>query len=151
MHDNNRFNCHSTWNPLPLFPLAPFLALHHGLSFLFFFSFFASIPQFSFPSSPLYCIPIVTSQRVTEISSLDFPKEEIFREVLGWADGPNPADEWVSRGKIVKAHPVFGAGKKAKDPIFGLAMGGGSQTSDDNFRSPYHAEIEDGIFPGFTD
>ncbi|XP_028074342.1 uncharacterized protein LOC114276720 isoform X4 [Camellia sinensis] len=34
----------------------------------------------------------------------------------------------------VKAHPVFGAGKKAKDPIFGLAMGGGSQTSDDNFR-----------------
>ncbi|KAI8015479.1 Haloalkane dehalogenase [Camellia lanceoleosa] len=51
-----------------------------------------------------------------------------------YSDGPNPADEWVSRGKIVKAHPVFGAGKKAKDPIFGLAMGGGSQTSDDNFR-----------------
>ncbi|CAL5388166.1 unnamed protein product [Camellia sinensis] len=50
-----------------------------------------------------------------------------------YSDGPNPADEWVSRGKIVKAHPVFGAGKKAKDPIFGLAMGGGSQTSDDNF------------------
>ncbi|KAH7838923.1 hypothetical protein Vadar_032770 [Vaccinium darrowii] len=51
-----------------------------------------------------------------------------------YSDGPNPADEWFKRGKIVKAHPVFGSGNKAKDPIFGLTMGGGSQASTDVFR-----------------
>ncbi|XAR60873.1 Haloalkane dehalogenase [Bertholletia excelsa] len=51
-----------------------------------------------------------------------------------YSDEPNPADEWFKIGKIVKAHPVFGSGKKAKDPIFGLTMGSGSQASDDVFR-----------------
>ncbi|KAI8523361.1 hypothetical protein RHMOL_Rhmol13G0067300 [Rhododendron molle] len=51
-----------------------------------------------------------------------------------YSDGPNPADEWFKRGKIVKAHPVVGSGNKAKDPIFGLTMGGGSQASNDVFR-----------------
>ncbi|XP_059626299.1 uncharacterized protein LOC132269212 [Cornus florida] len=51
-----------------------------------------------------------------------------------YSDGPNPADEWFKKGKIVKAHPVFGSGDKAKDPIFGLTMGGGSQASTDVFR-----------------
>lgn len=34
----------------------------------------------------------------------------------------------------MKAHPVGGTGEKAKDPIFGLAMGGASQASADLFR-----------------
>nr|XP_009775314.1 PREDICTED: epoxide hydrolase 3 isoform X2 [Nicotiana sylvestris] len=34
----------------------------------------------------------------------------------------------------VKAHPVSGTGEKAKDPLFGLTMGGGSQASSDLFR-----------------
>ncbi|KAA8543584.1 hypothetical protein F0562_021670 [Nyssa sinensis] len=51
-----------------------------------------------------------------------------------YSDGPNPADEWFKKGKIVKALPIFGSGKKAKDPIFGLTMGGGSQVSTDIFR-----------------
>lgn len=51
-----------------------------------------------------------------------------------YSDEPNPADEWFKKGKIVKAHPVGGTGEKAKDPIFGLAMGVGSQASSDLFR-----------------
>lgn len=34
----------------------------------------------------------------------------------------------------MKAHPVYGTGEKAKDPIFGLTMGGSSQSSTDVFR-----------------
>ena len=34
----------------------------------------------------------------------------------------------------VKAHSIMGAGEKAKDPIFGLTMGGGSQATGDLFR-----------------
>ncbi|XP_017237389.1 uncharacterized protein LOC108210562 isoform X2 [Daucus carota subsp. sativus] len=49
-------------------------------------------------------------------------------------DGDSPADEWFKQGKYVKAHPVSGTGEKAKDPIFGLAMGGSSQASVDLFR-----------------
>lgn len=44
------------------------------------------------------------------------------------------ADEWYSKGRIVKAYPVEGGLEKAKDPLFGLPMGEGSQTSDDFFR-----------------
>ncbi|CAK9139443.1 unnamed protein product [Ilex paraguariensis] len=51
-----------------------------------------------------------------------------------YSDEPSPADEWFKKGKIVKAHPVFGSGEKAKDPFFGLTMGGSSQASDDLFR-----------------
>ncbi|XP_037496084.1 uncharacterized protein LOC105643929 isoform X3 [Jatropha curcas] len=51
-----------------------------------------------------------------------------------YSDEPSPADEWFKQGKIVKAHPVMGSGGKAKDPIFGLKMGAGSQASDDVFR-----------------
>nr|XP_043618989.1 cis-3-alkyl-4-alkyloxetan-2-one decarboxylase [Erigeron canadensis] len=51
-----------------------------------------------------------------------------------YSDGPNPADEWFKQGKYMKAHPVYGAGEKAKDPIFGLTMGGSSQASTDVFR-----------------
>ncbi|KAL5562248.1 hypothetical protein UlMin_031995 [Ulmus minor] len=51
-----------------------------------------------------------------------------------YSDGPSPSDEWFKQGKIVKAHPVAGSGGKAKDPIFGLAMGGDSQTEPDVFR-----------------
>lgn len=34
----------------------------------------------------------------------------------------------------MRAHQVLGSGEKAKDPIFGLAMGGSSQASVDLFR-----------------
>ncbi|KAK6937934.1 Alpha/beta hydrolase fold-1 [Dillenia turbinata] len=51
-----------------------------------------------------------------------------------YADEPTPADEWFKQGKFVKAHPVGGSGEKAKDPIFGLTMGAGSQASADLFR-----------------
>lgn len=34
----------------------------------------------------------------------------------------------------IKAHPVYSNKGKAKDPIFGLTMGAGSQCSDDVFR-----------------
>ncbi|KAL3517901.1 hypothetical protein ACH5RR_020490 [Cinchona calisaya] len=51
-----------------------------------------------------------------------------------YSDEPSPADEWFKQGKIVKAHTVGGTGEKAKDPIFGLTMGGGSQASADIFR-----------------
>lgn len=37
----------------------------------------------------------------------------------------------------MKAHPVLGSGGKAKDPIFGLKMGAGSQASDDVFRCKF--------------
>lgn len=51
-----------------------------------------------------------------------------------YSDGPSPSDDWFRKGNIVKAHPVGGTGEKAKDPIFGLAMGGASQASADLFR-----------------
>ncbi|XP_047938772.1 cis-3-alkyl-4-alkyloxetan-2-one decarboxylase [Salvia hispanica] len=51
-----------------------------------------------------------------------------------YSDEPSPADAWFKQGKIVKAHPVGGTGEKAKDPIFGLAMAGSSQSSTDLFR-----------------
>ncbi|KAK3003313.1 hypothetical protein RJ639_018335, partial [Escallonia herrerae] len=51
-----------------------------------------------------------------------------------YSDGNNPADEWFKKGNILKAHPVCGTGGKAKDPIFGLTMGGSSQASTDVFR-----------------
>ncbi|KAF3434950.1 hypothetical protein FNV43_RR22037 [Rhamnella rubrinervis] len=51
-----------------------------------------------------------------------------------YSDGPSPSDEWFKQGKMVKAHPVVGSGGKAKDPIFGLAMGVGSQAPPDVFR-----------------
>ncbi|TYI00889.1 hypothetical protein ES332_A11G163600v1 [Gossypium tomentosum] len=51
-----------------------------------------------------------------------------------YSDGPNPSDEWFKQGKFVKAYPVGGTGEKAKDPIFGLTMGTGSQASGDVFR-----------------
>ncbi|XP_031123427.1 uncharacterized protein LOC116026116 [Ipomoea triloba] len=51
-----------------------------------------------------------------------------------YSDEPSPADEWFKQGRIVKAHPVNGSGEKAKDPIFGLTMGAGSQSSSDLFR-----------------
>ncbi|KAL8531404.1 hypothetical protein ACS0TY_008134 [Phlomoides rotata] len=51
-----------------------------------------------------------------------------------YSDEPSPADEWLKQGKFVKAHPVGGTGEKAKDPIFGLAMGASSQASTDLFR-----------------
>ncbi|XP_050206901.1 uncharacterized protein LOC126656381 [Mercurialis annua] len=50
-----------------------------------------------------------------------------------YSDEPSPADEWFKQGKFVKAHPV-NSGEKAKDPIFGLKMGSGSQSSNDVFR-----------------
>lgn len=51
-----------------------------------------------------------------------------------YSDEPSPADEWFNKGKFVKAYPVSGTGEKAKDPIFGLTMGGSSQASSDLFR-----------------
>lgn len=75
----------------------------------------------------------------------------------------------------MKAHPVVGSGGKAKDPIFGLAMGVSSQAPPDVFRyfeimlrrillgmfflnviilvvlDLWYAEIEIGLFAGFTD
>ncbi|PON75146.1 Alpha/beta hydrolase fold [Parasponia andersonii] len=51
-----------------------------------------------------------------------------------YSDGPSPSDEWFKQGKIVKAHPVIGSVGKAKDPIFGLAMGSTSQVLPDVFR-----------------
>ncbi|XP_042421039.1 cis-3-alkyl-4-alkyloxetan-2-one decarboxylase-like isoform X1 [Zingiber officinale] len=51
-----------------------------------------------------------------------------------YSDGPNRADEWLALGKTVKAHPVYGGKGKAKDPIFGLTLGAGSQSSADVFR-----------------
>ncbi|XP_047312979.1 cis-3-alkyl-4-alkyloxetan-2-one decarboxylase [Impatiens glandulifera] len=51
-----------------------------------------------------------------------------------YSDEPNPADEWFNKGKIVKAYFVSGTGEEAKDPIFGLKMGSGSQASGDIFR-----------------
>ncbi|XP_043711418.1 cis-3-alkyl-4-alkyloxetan-2-one decarboxylase [Telopea speciosissima] len=51
-----------------------------------------------------------------------------------YSDGSSPSDEWFNQGKIVKALPALGTGEKAKDPIFGLTMGVGSQASDDVFR-----------------
>ncbi|KAK1421836.1 hypothetical protein QVD17_24500 [Tagetes erecta] len=51
-----------------------------------------------------------------------------------YSDGPNPADDWFKKGKYMNAHPVYGTGQKAKDPIFGLTMGGSSQASTDVFR-----------------
>ncbi|KAL6011308.1 hypothetical protein ACLOJK_001753 [Asimina triloba] len=51
-----------------------------------------------------------------------------------YSEGPSRSDEWFKQGKIIKAHPVLGGGGKAKDPIFGLTMGSGSQASADVFR-----------------
>ncbi|KAL3652770.1 hypothetical protein CASFOL_002451 [Castilleja foliolosa] len=53
-----------------------------------------------------------------------------------YSDESSPADEWFKQGKFVKAQPVGGTGEKAKDPIFGLAMGGSSQASNDLFSGP---------------
>ncbi|KAL9817252.1 putative haloalkane dehalogenase [Arabidopsis thaliana] len=51
-----------------------------------------------------------------------------------YSDQPSPSDEWLKQGKWVKAHRVGGSGVEAKDPIFGLTMGAGSQASKDLFR-----------------
>ncbi|GAA0156577.1 hypothetical protein Leryth_014331 [Lithospermum erythrorhizon] len=51
-----------------------------------------------------------------------------------YSDEPSPADEWLKKGKYVKAHAVSGTGESAKDPFFGLKMGGGSQASSELFR-----------------
>ncbi|OWM72222.1 hypothetical protein CDL15_Pgr018107 [Punica granatum] len=51
-----------------------------------------------------------------------------------YSDESNPADEWFKQGKMVKAFPILGSKDKAKDPIFGLTMGTGSQTTADVFR-----------------
>ncbi|XP_050365514.1 uncharacterized hydrolase YNR064C [Argentina anserina] len=51
-----------------------------------------------------------------------------------YSDGPSPSDEWFKQGKIVKAYTSLGSGEKAKDPIFGLAMGADSQAAADVFR-----------------
>ncbi|KAJ4867131.1 alpha/beta-Hydrolases superfamily protein [Raphanus sativus] len=51
-----------------------------------------------------------------------------------YSDQPSPSDEWLKRGKWVKAHRVGGSGAEAKDPIFGLTMGSSSQASKDVFR-----------------
>ncbi|KAF5470279.1 hypothetical protein F2P56_010803 [Juglans regia] len=51
-----------------------------------------------------------------------------------YSDGPSRSDEWFKQGKIVRAHRVLGSGEKAKDPIFGLKMGSGSQAPADTFR-----------------
>ncbi|KAI3952932.1 hypothetical protein MKX01_028624 [Papaver californicum] len=51
-----------------------------------------------------------------------------------FGDGSSRSDEWFKRGKYVKAHPVYGTGEKAKDPIFGLTMAGSSQASTVVFR-----------------
>lgn len=51
-----------------------------------------------------------------------------------YSDGPSRSDEWFAQGKVIKAHPVYGGKGKAKDPIFGLTMGAGSQSLDDVFR-----------------
>ncbi|WOL04399.1 hypothetical protein Cni_G13120 [Canna indica] len=51
-----------------------------------------------------------------------------------YSDGPSRSDEWFAQGKMVKAYPVYGGKGKAKDPIFGLTLGSGSQSSSDVFR-----------------
>ncbi|KOM58489.1 hypothetical protein LR48_Vigan11g152300 [Vigna angularis] len=50
-----------------------------------------------------------------------------------YSEGPSPSDEWFKQGKMVKAYSIPGTGEKAKDPIFGLAMGAGSQATGDRF------------------
>ncbi|KAI9120008.1 hypothetical protein K1719_008977 [Acacia pycnantha] len=51
-----------------------------------------------------------------------------------YSEEPSPSDEWFKQGRTVKAHSILGAGEKAKDPIFGLTMGAGSQATGDLFR-----------------
>lgn len=51
-----------------------------------------------------------------------------------YSDGPSPSDEWFKQGKMVRAYSIPGTGEKAKDPIFGLTMGAGSQATGDRFR-----------------
>ncbi|XP_027335449.1 uncharacterized hydrolase YNR064C isoform X4 [Abrus precatorius] len=62
-----------------------------------------------------------------------------------YSDEPSPSDEWFKQGKMVdceftiiwyevNAYSIPGTGEKAKDPIFGLTMGAGSQATGDLFR-----------------
>ncbi|KAI4356271.1 hypothetical protein L6164_000304 [Bauhinia variegata] len=51
-----------------------------------------------------------------------------------YSDEPSPSDEWFKQGKMIKAFSNTGASGKAKDPIFGLTMGAGSQASGELFR-----------------
>ncbi|KAF7825901.1 putative hydrolase isoform X1 [Senna tora] len=51
-----------------------------------------------------------------------------------YSDEPSPSDEWFKQGRMVKAHSILGTGEKAKDPIFGLTMGVGSQATGELFR-----------------
>jgi hypothetical protein len=57
-----------------------------------------------------------------------------------YSDEMGRAEEWYARGKIVNAYPVEGRLEKAKDPLFGLAMGEASQISSDSFRWFYVEE-----------
>ncbi|KMZ66804.1 Hydrolase, alpha/beta fold family protein [Zostera marina] len=50
-----------------------------------------------------------------------------------YSDGSSPSDEWLMKGKMVKAQLVRENVKKAKDPFFGLPMGSSSQLSSDVF------------------
>lgn len=51
-----------------------------------------------------------------------------------YSEMPSRAEEWLKQGKFIKTTSIHGAMEKAKDPIFGLAMGKGSQVEEDGFR-----------------
>ncbi|GAV76528.1 LOW QUALITY PROTEIN: PsaL domain-containing protein/Abhydrolase_6 domain-containing protein [Cephalotus follicularis] len=113
----------------------------------------SSLSSSTIPPPLSYCISIVTSSRPPKSTAHKLTcksngndREDYLIDApvsLGdgfsfsggkYSDEPTPSDEWFKQGKIVKAHPVGGTGEKAKDPLFGLAMGSGSQASKDLFR-----------------
>lgn len=51
-----------------------------------------------------------------------------------YSDMPTRADEWFKQGKFIKTNPIHGGMGRAKDPIFGLAMGQASQVEEDGFK-----------------
>ncbi|KAH7427872.1 hypothetical protein KP509_10G064900 [Ceratopteris richardii] len=45
-----------------------------------------------------------------------------------------PSEKWFARGKWINAYAMKDGSKKARDPVFGLALGEASQVSDESLR-----------------
>ncbi|KAG5514901.1 hypothetical protein RHGRI_036075 [Rhododendron griersonianum] len=128
MQDNNRFTCHSIGNPI-VTP-AKVDSSNQRLRMPPKKDISDSLANRAAMAMRIICWTLQFQL------GMDFLSVELYflSRTGKYSDGPNPADEWFRRGKIVKAHPVVGSGNKAKDPFFGLTMGGGSQASNDVFR-----------------
>ncbi|CAA2974164.1 epoxide hydrolase 3 isoform X1 [Olea europaea subsp. europaea] len=83
-------------------------------------------------------LPFLTNKKLHRFccqSSSNSNEDYLLDAPVSVGDGfPFSGGKYSDELSPMKAHPVGGTGEKAKDPIFGLAMGGSSQATSDLFR-----------------